>query len=140
MASNARLRLTALIAGALISVASSASASTWSLSSTGTQSKARASVGPAAPTPASSCASANTAKLTWTAITHAASYGVLQATSSTGPFTVVAAAVTGTTWTSGTLASGSAYYWRMTSKVSTNWVSAQSASTAGRTISSSSCS
>lgn len=140
MAQKVRLWLTALLVASLMSTASSASASTWSISTAAARGKSLAAAGPVSPSPSSACATSTTAKVSWTAVSHAASYVVYQATSSSGSFTLVAAAVTGTSWTSGTLPSGSTYYWKVTTKVSTNWVSGQSTATAGRAISSSTCS
>lgn len=113
-------------------------ASAWSTSvSGGSGGQSTAQPAPAAPAaPAATCVSSlgNTVTVTWTAVAHATSYTVLQATTSaSGPYTVVATLAT-TSWTSGALASGS-YWFQITATIGTNWTSPASTATTKRTIS-----
>ena len=138
MALAARLWLTLVIAGALMTAASTAVASSWLVSAGVARGQGRASAAPAPPpTPTAACASNTTVTVTWTAVTHATGYTVYQATSSAGLFSPVTS-VAGTTWTSGTLSAGpTTYFWKVATKVAANWISTQSTATAGNTISSS---
>jgi hypothetical protein len=135
MVPTTRLRLIALIAGSLLAAASASNASSWSVSTSSTLGQALAATLAAPSAPASSCASNTTATVSWSAVGHATGYAVYQATSSSGPYSLVATTA-GTTWTSGTLPPGSTYFWKVASRAATNWLSAQSGATAGRTLSS----
>ena len=80
-------------------------ATTWTVAlAASSKGEAKSQALPAAPAPTATCstpASARTVVVSWTAITHATSYGVYQATTSaTGTYTLVAT-VTTATWTSG---------------------------------------
>lgn len=75
----------------------------------------------------------------WSAVTRATSYTVLESTtSSTGTFTAVATGVTGTSWTSPTLANNTSHWYKV-QVVTRNWSGPQSAATTQRTISGNSC-
>jgi hypothetical protein len=131
--------LSALTAIVLIGVATPqlAWASAWSTSAAaGSRGQSTAQPAPAAPaTPTATCVSSlgNTVNVSWTAVAHATSYTVLQATASAaGPYTVVAT-LAATSWTSGALASGS-YWFQVTAKIGTNWTSPASTATTQRTI------
>jgi hypothetical protein len=131
--------LPALTAIFLIGVATPqlAWASAWSTSVTaGSRGQSTAQPAPAAPaTPTATCVSSNgnTVNVTWTAVAHATSYTVRQATASaSGPYTVVAT-VSPTSWTSGALASGS-YWFEVTATIGTNWTGPASTATTQRTI------
>jgi len=74
-------------------------------------------------------------KVTWGAVTHAATYTAYQSTTaSSGPYTPVATGLATTTWTSGTLANGT-YWYEVAAYVGTKWVSSDSAASVKRTIS-----
>ena len=137
-----RLWLLAVLAAVLTSAASAASATSWSVVSSGARGKAGSAVQPAATsTPTATCVSPTGSKVTvaWSAVSHATTYTVYQATASAGTY-ASAATVSSATWTSGTLTSGSTYYWKVVTNVGTNWASARSSATSGRTITSSGCS
>jgi len=117
-----------------------ASASTWVVALTaGSHGEGHAQALPSAPTGVTSaCTASNlkTVKVTWTAVTHGTSYTIDQSTtSSSSGFSSVATGVAGTSWTSASLANGN-YWYRVVGFVGTNWASAQSSSTAQRTIAS----
>jgi len=104
--------------------------------------ESRAEALPTAPTATSACATPASGKkvtVTWAAITQATGYGIYQSnTTATGTYTLQAT-VTATTWTSAALATGN-YWYEVVTDIGTKWVSAKSAATAQRTISSSACS
>jgi len=98
---------------------------------------------PAAPaSPAASCSSplsTMTIKVTWSAVTHATTYSVYDSTTSaTGTYSLVASGVATTSWTSGTLTSGTNYWFKVVAVVGSNWSSSKSSATAESTINSSS--
>jgi hypothetical protein len=131
--------LSALTAIFLIGVAAPqlAWASAWFVSVTaGSRGQSTAQPAPAAPaTPTATCVSSvgNTVSVTWTAVAHATSYTVLQATASaSGPYTV-AATLSPTSWTSGALAGGN-YWFQVKATIGTNWTSPASTATTQRTI------
>jgi hypothetical protein len=79
--------------------------------------------------------------VSWTAVTPPAngspaiSYSILESvTSASSGYTVVATGVTGTSWTSGDLASGT-YWFEVAASFGTNWLGSKSAATAERMIS-----
>ena len=79
-------------------------------------------------------AGTRTVDVSWSAVTHAASYTVQQSTTSaTAGFSNVATGVTATTWTTGTLPNGSSYWYRVVAVVG-NWSSTVSAAAGPRTI------
>jgi hypothetical protein len=97
---------------------------------------------PAAPAGATAtCTAPTTTKtvtVTWSAVARATAYAVYgSTTTATGTYTVVASGVGVTTWTSGTLTAGTHYWFEVLADVGTNWASAKSATTAERTINSS---
>jgi hypothetical protein len=76
-----------------------------------------------------------TVKVAWNAVTHATTYSVYDSTtSSTGTYTLIASGVGTTSWTSGTLASGS-YWFKVAALFGSNWTGTQSAASSQRTIS-----
>jgi hypothetical protein len=82
---------------------------------------------------------AKTIKVTWSAVSLATSYSVYDATTSaSGTYTQVATGVTATSWTSGTLTSGTNYWFKVAALIGTKWVSAQSAASPESTINSTS--
>jgi len=118
-------------------------ATNWAVHVASTNSgEAHAQVLPAAPaSPAASCAAPTTSKtikVTWSAVTHATTYSVFEATTSaTGTYSSVATGVTTTSWTSGTLTAGTNYWFEVTALIGTNWTSVKSAATGESTINSS---
>ena len=105
----------------------------------GSSGEAHAQALPSAPTGVSdSCpapATSKTIKVTWTAVTHATSYTVYDSTTSaTGTYNQVATGVATTSWTSGTLASGTHYWFEVTVTVGSNWTSVKSSATVQSTI------
>ncbi len=137
------MRTPASVLAAIVSVvlmaATPASSSTWTVGlKTGSAGEAVAQPAPVAPSGASaSCYSTTQQKITvtWTAVTHATSYTILDSTTSAaGTYTATATGQTGTTWTSATL--GSANYWfKVEAYVGSNWVSTTSTATGETTIS-----
>jgi hypothetical protein len=120
-----------------------AAASSWTTTlAAGSKGEAASGSIPAAPTGvAGTCQASNQQiiKVTWTAAAHATSYSVSKASTSGGTYTTVATGVAGTSWTSGTLATGN-YWFKVTAYIGTNWVGALSnASPTQRTISSGAC-
>jgi hypothetical protein len=102
--------------------------------------EAKAQALPAAPVATSACAAPASGKkvtVTWAAITHATGYGVYQATTVAGTYTLQAT-VTVLTWTSVALTTGN-YFYEVVANIGTNWASVKSTATAQRTISSSTC-
>ena len=94
---------------------------------------------PTGPTAACTSSSAQTVKVSWTAVTRATSYTVYDATTSaTGTYSSLATGVTTTSWTSGTLAAAN-YWFEVAAYTGTNWIGTKSAATAESTISSSGC-
>ena len=111
-------------------------------SAAGTHGEGQATVLPAAPaSPAASCVAPTTSKtikVTWSAVTHATTYSVYEATtSSSGTYTSVATGVSTTSWTSGTLTAGTNYWFEVLAVVGTNWSSSKSSATGESTINSS---
>jgi hypothetical protein len=107
----------------------------------GSKGESQASVLPAAPTGiAASCAAPTTAKtikVTWNAVTHATTYSVYDSTTSAGgTYSLVASGVSTTSWTSGTLTSGTNYWFEVVGVVGSNWASVKSSASAESTINS----
>ena len=106
--------------------------------------EAHAQALPAAPAgPTATCTtptSTRTVKVSWTAVTHATAYAVLESsTMATGPYSQVMSGVTTTSWTTGVLNAGQ-YFFEVVADVGTNWVSASSAATSQRTLTPMACS
>jgi hypothetical protein len=97
---------------------------------------------PAAPTgttAACTSASAETIKVTWTAVNRATTYAIYDATTSaSGTYSAVATGVTATTWTSATLSAAN-YWFEVVAYTGTKWIGTKSVATAESTISSSGC-
>ena len=55
-------------------------------------------------------------------------------TSATGTYSLIASGVTTTSWTSGTLTTGTHYWFEVTVNVGSNWASAKSTATGSSTI------
>lgn len=74
------------------------------------------------------------AVVTWSAVAAATSYVVYESTtSSSSGFAGVASGVSGLTWTSGNLGTGS-YWFRVAASIGSNWTGAQSASSPQITV------
>ena len=100
--------------------------------------EAHAQALPSAPTGVSAACAApttsKTIKVSWSAVTHATNYSVYDSTTSaTGTYTLVASGVT-SPWTSGTLTTGTNYWFEVVTNVGSNWTSAKSAASAESTI------
>jgi len=107
----------------------------------GSKGEAHSSVLPTAPTGvAATCAAPTTSKtikVTWNAVTHATTYSIYDSTTSaSGTYSLVASGVSGTSWTSGTLTSGTNYWFEVVANVGNNWVSAKSVASGESTINS----
>jgi hypothetical protein len=108
----------------------------------GSKGESQASVLPAAPTGiAATCAAPTTSKtikVTWNAVTHATSHSIYDSTTSAGgTYSLVASGVVTTSWTSGTLTSGTNYWFEVVAVVGSNWASVKSSASAESTINSS---
>ena len=107
-----------------------ASASTWTVTlHAGSSAEVKALASPSTPTGVTATCTASTAKtvtVVWGAIIHATTYSIYDSTtSSTGTYSVLASGVTGTSWTSGTLAVGNYTWFEVAALIGTNWVSAR---------------
>ncbi len=139
--------LVVLVVGTALSIAC-ASGPAWAATNwvdhlaTGSKGEAQAQALPAAPaSPAAACAAPTTSKtikVTWSAVAHATAYSVYESTTSaTGTYSLVASGVATTSWTSGTLTSGTNYWFEVVAVVGSNWSSSKSSATAESTINSS---
>ena len=92
---------------------------------------------PAAPTGATSaCVSAlsNQVTVTWNAVTRASTYSVYYSSvSSSGPYSLLASGIAGTSYTTGGLAVAT-FWFEVAAVTGTYWQGPNSAATAGRTI------
>jgi hypothetical protein len=139
-----RALLVVLAVGATLSVVfvsgSAWAATNWAVQlATGSNGEGHAQALPSAPASlAASCAAptiSQTINVTWSAVAHATTYSVYDATTSaSGTYTLAASGVTTTSWTSGTLASSTNYWFKVLAKVGSNWSSAKSAATGESTI------
>ena len=126
----------ALIVG---SVSGTAWAATnWVVHQTVGTAEAHAQALPAAPaSPAATCpapTSAKTIKVTWTSVTHATGYTIYDSTTSaTGTYASIGTATT-SPWTSGTLTSGTNYWFEVIADIGSNWSSVKSSATGESTI------
>jgi cellulose 1,4-beta-cellobiosidase len=94
---------------------------------------------PSAPTsPAASCnapTTSKTIKVTWSAVTHATTYSVYDSTTTAGgTYSLIASGVATASWTSGTLTSGTHYWFEVVANIGNNWSSVKSAATGSTTI------
>jgi hypothetical protein len=115
-----------------------AAATSWSVtlhSSSAGEGHAQAlPAAPASPSAACTSSGGKTITVSWSAVTHAATYSVYDSTTSaTGTFSLVASGVTTTSWTSGALATGN-YWFEVTATIGTNWAGARSSATGESTI------
>jgi hypothetical protein len=141
------LLVAVVIASALslfVSSGTAWAAANWTVhTATVNSGEAKAQALPAAPTAASACtspASAKTVKVSWAAIAHATAYAVYQSTTTaTGTYTLQTSGATATSWTTAALTTGD-YWYEVVADIGSNWVSAKSAASAERIISSSACS
>jgi len=77
--------------------------------------------------------------VSWTAVTHATSYSIYDATTSaTGTYALMASGVTATNWTSAALTTSTNYWFEVVAIVGSNWSSVKSTASAESTIHSSS--
>jgi hypothetical protein len=116
---------------------------TWTIGVDGTpKGEATADAAPPAPTGVVAvCTSSSgaTVKITWTAVGHASTYTIWESTTSaTSGFSAVATGVSGTSWTTGTLASGK-YWFEVSARVGANWASPNSTASAKRTVTGAGC-
>jgi hypothetical protein len=131
-----------LVAGVLASLylfgVGGATAATWPAGLlAGSNGQAAATGAPSAPTGATSACTSpvgSTVNVTWSLAARATSYDIWQSqTSATSGFTLVATGVSATTWTSGSLATGS-YWFEVSARTGANWTGPTSTATAKRTI------
>jgi hypothetical protein len=129
----------AIVAAALLISAAPASASNWvPVLKTGSSGEAQAQAAPAAPGGVSAAcvsSSGKTVTISWSAVAHAASYTVWEATSSSGPYTAAKQNLAATSWTTGTLTVGN-YWFEVTDYLGSKWQSGYSAPTVEITIAS----
>jgi hypothetical protein len=122
-----------------VSDASAASAATsWAIgAAVGSHGEARAKLAPTAPTGVTATCTAffgTTVKVAWNAVPLATGYTVFESTTSAASgYAPVATGVVATNWTTPALASGN-YWFEVAASIGTNWVSANSAASAKRTI------
>jgi hypothetical protein len=107
----------------------------------GSKGESQASVLPVAPTGiAASCAAPTTSKtikVTWTGVAHATTYSIYDSTTTAGgTYSLIASGVSGTSWTSGALTSGTNYWFEVVAVVGSNWASVKSSASAESTINS----
>jgi len=133
-----------LVAGSciLLSDPVADAASNWVVHvAAGSKGESQASVLPVAPTGVTaSCAAPTTSKtikVTWSAVTHATTYSVYDSTTTAGgTYSLVASGVSGTSWTSGALTSGTNYWFEVVTIVGSNWAGPKSAASVESTINS----
>ena len=106
-------------------------------------STAEAQAQPAPPAPATvaaSCLAANQQKVvvTWSAVSHAATYTVYKSATLAGSYTSTVSGLTTTTWTSGALGAGNVYF-KVAAYFGTKWLGTQSVATGESTIATNSC-
>ena len=131
-----------MVVTALLVSQTPASASNWVIALRAA-STAEAQAQPAPPAPATvsaSCLASNQQKVavTWSAVSHAATYTVYKATTLAGSYTSTVTGLTTTTWTSGTLAAGNVYF-KVAAYFGTKWLGTQSVATGESTIATNSC-
>ena len=132
----------AIVLTAVLLAQTPASATSWVvLLRAASTAEAQAQPAPAAPaTVAASCLAANQQKVvvTWSAVSHAATYSVYKSSTLGGTYTSTQAGLTTTTWTSGSLAAGNVYF-KVAAYFGTKWVGTQSVATGESTIATNSC-
>jgi len=127
-----------LLAVLLLLVADGPAQATWAVG-LAASSAAEASAGsaPAVPTGVTAaCTSlgATTVTVSWSAVANATSYTISQSTtSSTTGYAIVATGISGSTWTSAGLPTGT-YWYEVSARIGNNWASGTSAASAQRTI------
>ena len=106
------------------------------------QGETQAGGAPTAPSGVSStCTSAlaTTVTVTWNAVANATSYSVYDSTTSASSgYSLYASGVSGTSFTTGSLAAGT-YWFEVVALTGTNWASPNSAATAARIITVATC-
>ena len=117
----------ASLAAGLLTVATTAPAfaSGWAETlAAGSKAEARAVTLPAGPGVVGAACTSPTASIvtvTWRPVPLATSYTVFDSnTSSTGPFSTIATGITGTSWSSGKLATGN-YWFKLSTSIGPNW-------------------
>lgn len=127
----------AIVAGILLAAVPVDATTHWTVTpGPSSPSEAKATTKPAAPTSISaSCVSSSKKKVTvtWSAVANASSYTVFDTDAST---TTPVATVATTSWTSGTLATGT-YKYKVSANFGANWAGTKSTATSKVTINSS---
>ena len=140
-----RIRIAVVAALAIAGgVAGTAVATAWTVSlNAGSAAQGQSPAAPPAPaTPTSACSTGTKVTVSWTAVTGAKSYSVYKATSTSGPWTLLGSVTAPTvTYTSAAITPAGTYYFAVTMTTNdTNWpASTQSAASAARTITATSC-
>jgi hypothetical protein len=132
----------AVLAPLAMSVATSGQASAWPASlASGSAAQAQAQPAPSPPsTVTATCTSTtgNTLIISWPAVAHATTYSIYQARSLNGTYTLTST-VAASPVTTGSLVAGT-YFYKVSTTIGANWVSAQSAASNSRTITPTTCS
>lgn len=132
---------TALAVLVAVDATAAASASAWPTAlQAGSSAQARAQPVPSPPsTVTATCTSTlgNTIIVSWTAVAHAASYTVWQATSANGTYTFTKNAATSPTTTPALLVG--TFFFKVTVTIGDNWLSAMSVASDSRTIAAVAC-
>jgi hypothetical protein len=124
-----------LLASCAVAAGPADAAANWSVGlAAGSGGQARSDVLSAPAGVTATCVTGTkTVNVSWSAVTHAASYTVQQSTTSaTAGFSNAVTGVTATNWTTGTLSNGS--YWYSVVAVAGNWSSTVSATAGPRII------
>jgi hypothetical protein len=138
------LVLVGVLVVSLLDQVQPAAATNWSVAlntGSGGEVASMATSPPTGVTAACPSSTGYTIKVSWTASTHATSYAIYQAKSTTttpGTYSSAQTGVTGTSWTTGTLATGYNYWYEVATVYGKNWTSAKSTATGETTISSTS--
>jgi cellulose 1,4-beta-cellobiosidase len=138
----APIGLVALLVGS--STGAAWAATNWTVTlHTASSAESHSQTVPSAPTGVSAACNApttaKTIKVSWTAVTHGTTYTVYDSTTSaTGAYSSIATGVTTASWTSGTLTTGTNYWFEVTVSVGSNWTSAKSSASTESTINSTS--
>jgi hypothetical protein len=126
-----------------LSVAGVAYASTWTVAlHASSHAEAHAQASPAAPTGVTATCVAPASKkevsVTWSAVSHASEFEVLQSLNG-GSYGLVTT-LTATAWSSGAGLATGTYNYEVETQIGTNWASSPSSPSATRTISNNACS